>query len=53
MVSATRAAPVLPVIGHRCGSRVSVPSGKIGTHLPSCTASTAERKASVAWLVRR
>ena len=27
VVNAIRAAPVLPVIGHRSGSRVSVPSG--------------------------
>ncbi len=27
VISATRATPLLPVIGHRSGSRVSVPSG--------------------------
>ncbi len=31
--SAIRAAPVLPRIGHRSGSRVSVPSGKTATQL--------------------
>ena len=41
MVSATLAAPVLAVIGHICGSLVSVPSGKIWTHLPSWTEATA------------
>ena len=41
VASAMRAAPVLPVIGHRSGSLVIVPSGYTTTHSPRSTATPA------------